>query len=195
MSKTPAEILAERFPGEGDSSREGMPTVGQGFAPPARLLMESEFHWFHPPMQGSTFLGVLSSDALWYAGHYVGGRMRLCRSDRCEQCALGVGRQIRYVVCCVDLSNRQVGFLEVGAGPGDILRKHVAKTGSLRMTIVALSRVSRKKNARLELSIVDESLPGWVRDMGPLDVQSALFQTWARADRLAPVREHTSGSG
>lgn len=189
------EVIEERFEGERDGSSGLVPTIGEGFSPPRRLIDESEFHWFHPPLQGSSYLCVLSREPLWYAGHYVQGRMRLCRGDQCEACRLGIGRQIRYVLCCVDLSTRQIGVLEVGSGPGEVLRHHCEIGGGLRGTVLALGRASRKKNSRLVVEIVREVAPSWTTDLACLDIQGALFSTWSRAEAQSPPKAHNSEEG
>ena len=165
-------------------------TIGEGFEVPPRLLGESEFHWFHPPLQGTAYLCVLSATVTWYAGHYQGGRMRACDGDGCEACLLGLGRQVRYVVCCVNLESRQIGFLEVGVAQGDMLRRIEQDRGGIRNAVLTLGRVSRKKNARIEMDVLNEEAPVWAKDLEALNVQTALFQTWSRARARAPLPAH-----
>lgn len=181
MAKTVTEVLRERFAGEESVVGTLENTIGTGFAVPPRLKGESEFHWFHPPLQGARYLTVLSADVTWYAGHYSQGRMRLCQSESCEMCLLQVGRQVRYVVCAVDLESREVGFLEVGIAGGEVLRRAVEDCGTLRGVVLSLSRLSRKKNSRIEMGVVHEVAPPWSLEISPLNVQAALFQTWSRA--------------
>jgi hypothetical protein len=103
---------------------------------------------------------------------------------------LEIGRQVRFVVCCVDLQGKEVGFLEVGVAGGDVLQRAFHERGSLKGSVLALSRVSRKKNARIELELVHEECPGWAKEVAPLNVQSALHQTWMRAKSKPPVGAH-----
>ena len=110
-------------------------------------------------------------------------------------CLLQIGRQVRYVVCGVDLESRAVGFLEVGVAQGEVLQRAEAATGSLRGVVVALSRVSRKKNSKIEMDVVHEPMPGWAKEIAPLRVQSALFQTWSRARAKDGGRSHSSDGG
>lgn len=175
--------LDRRYEGEVAPGAGDVPTIGSGFEPPARLVQESEFHWFHPPIGGDLILAVLSAEPLWYAGHFTQGRMRPCDGARCEACVLGTGRQIRYVVCAVDLRSRMVGFLEVGSALGEQLKNRAYEYGTLQGCVMVLSRASKKKNARLEMELLREEPPKWAMDIVPLSIQNAMAQTWARARR------------
>jgi hypothetical protein len=179
------EIVKRELPGDPADLELSRPTMGAGWGVPKSVREGSEFHWFHPPATGSLMLAVLSAEPFWYVGHYDRGRMRPCKGDSCEMCLMLKGRQVRFVFCCIDLESRRKGFLEVGSTQGDQLCAEARKRGVLRGVLVALSREARRKNAPLVMDIVRETTPGWVQGEPPLDTQSAMIQTWARAETQA----------
>jgi len=180
MGKSIAEKIRWSM-AEGDQDSEPrLPVIGSGFSVPERLISESEFSWFHPPREGTTYLAVRCKEPVWYAGHFHGGRMKPCGGDGCSMCVLGIGRQIRYVISCVDLRTRTVGFLEVGSVPGQVLRDLYNREGSILGAVVALSRTSRAKQSRIELEVLPEKAPAWSDEVHPVSVELALRNTWAR---------------
>ena len=156
--------------------------VGEGWEPPAAVRDAVEFHWFHVQPGRAVVLCVLSGQPLWYVGHFQNGRMGPCRPAGCESCAKGIGRQLRYVVSCVELSSRQLGVLEVSSSVAELLKQWSLSAGGLRGLIVEIEKASRSKHSRMEASWVHETPPAWVMAMAPLDLKEVLARTWERIE-------------
>jgi len=155
--------------------------VGTGWDLPDEVRDRTEFHWFHVPPGGELLLGCLSPCPLWYVGHYHKGRMRACRGDECPLCAMGTGRQIRWVLSCMDLRTHRVGVLEVGDGPGRVIKDSCGGNGRLRGLILAIRHTSKAKQSRLEVEVIHEPPPPRLMSTEALDLKEVLFSTWDRA--------------
>jgi len=107
--------------------------------------------------------------------------MRACEGAGCELCGCGVGRQIRYLVCCAEVTTGRVGVLEVGRAPGLQLRDRVQGNGGLRGAVFEVCRAARSKHSRLELVFVDEHPGSHLLSLEPLDLESVLRSTWEKA--------------
>lgn len=153
---------------------------GEGWAPPREVREVVEFHWFHVPIGGSIVLCVLSHEPVWYVGHFAQGRMRRCRGELCRYCVDQVGRQIRFVVCGVDIRTRQLGVLEVGSSPMAHIRDRALSRGELRGMVIDVSRPARSKHGRLEVVCLEEAAPSWAVTTEGLDCRVVLEKTWNR---------------
>lgn len=153
---------------------------GSGWSPPPDVRDAVEFHWFHVPVQGALVLCVLSTEPVWYIGHFDVGRMRQCRGDLCRMCVQGVGRQIRYVVSAVELTSRRLGVLELGTAPMMHIRDRALSRGALRGMVIEVSRAGRSKHGRLDISVMEETAPSWATTMEGLDCSVVLDRTWSR---------------
>jgi hypothetical protein len=169
--------------------------VGSGWDPPQDVRDGVEFHWWHVPVGGSLLLCVLSQCPVWYVGHYHLGRMRPCAGRGCDLCALGVGRQLRFVVCAAECSTRRVGVLELGSGPGYQLRDRSASNGGLRGTVLEVARSGRSKHCRLELRFVDEHAGPGLLSLEPLELEEVLRTTWKKEERDREVRSSLTRTG
>lgn len=176
--------------------------VGRGFDVPDVVRESVEWHWFHVAPGGMLELVVLSTEPVWYVGHFVGGRMQRCGGDDCRLCAEEFGRQIRYVVAVGEISTRQVGLVELGRENGLLLaewckpRVQRALDGmrgvsGLRGMVIELSRAGKSKHAPLRMTLQQVAPPGWYeRRTGP-DLQEALRRTWERMSTSGPITEVT----
>jgi len=154
--------------------------LGSGWNPPQEVVDRTEWHWWHVPVGGSLLLCCLSQQPVWYVGHYHGNRMRPCRGAGCELCGLGVGRQLRYVVCAAEVTTRRVGVLELGTGPGYLLRDRALGNGGLRGTVFEVARSGRSKHCRLEIRFVDQHAGAGLLALEPLDLEEVIEGTWRR---------------
>jgi len=163
---------------------------GKGWSPPQEVVDNVEFHWWHVPAGGSLLLCCLSEQPSWYVGHFDRGRMRICAGAGCDLCALGVGRQLRFVLCAAEVTTRRVGVLEVGSSVGYSLRDRALGNGGLRGTIVELSKASRSKHGRMEVHFVDQHPGAALLCLEPLDLAVVLEQTWRRQEAESGVERH-----
>ncbi len=162
--------------------------IGEGFEPPASVRDQVEFHWWHVGNSGSLLLCILSGSPVWYVGHFTGGRMLACTGSGCEHCALGVGRQLRFVVCAAECTTRRVGVLELGSAGGYELRDRAGSNGGLRGVVVEVRRAGKSKHSRLELRFLDEHAGPSLLSLESLDLRSVLETTWKREASRKGVR-------
>jgi len=166
--------------------------VGRGFDIPQDVRDQVDFHWFHVGQTGSLMLACLSPEPIWYVGHFAGGRMVRCGGDGCKWCAEGFGKQLRYVVCCVELGSRTVGVLEVGKPVALALRDRALREGTCRGLVFELARAAKSKHARVEATFLNEMPPTWVAGLAPLDLVEVLDKTWSRQES---AMRHGKGVG
>jgi len=154
--------------------------VGEGWEVPTEVKDRVQFHWFHVYPGKALLLCFLSPAALWYVGHYEGGRMRLCIGEGCELCEKGCGKQIRYVVSAVEVTTRKVGVIEVGESIALTLKDLCSRNGGLRGMIVECMKATKSKHSRMEMVPVHEAPPAWALALAPLDLREVLEKTWQR---------------
>jgi hypothetical protein len=155
---------------------------GEGWDPPKDIKDEVEFHWFKLGKGRRLLLGVLSPRPLWYVGHFHERRMRKCEGAECRLCALGVGKQLRFVFGAVEVSTGLVGIMEVGSSVAAQLKDWVARTGCFRGMLVEMSKPSSSKHSRTELEYKElADPPVWLKHPAP-DLAVCLRRTWARQE-------------
>jgi len=153
---------------------------GQGWDVPTDLKQWSVFHWYKiGPRQGLDCV-ILSSEPLWYLGHYHDGRMWPCSKTDCPFCAEQIGTQVRWVFAVVSLSTRRVGLLEVSDSVAWMLRDWIPRFGALRGMHVFFQRHSHSIKSRIEVEYIDEESVAWWRDLPVPDAQEALDRTWEK---------------
>jgi len=156
--------------------------MGSGWEVPADVRDRVEFHWFHVPISGCLVLGILSAAPAWYVGHFEKGRMRQCIGKGCICCEQGLGSQLRYVVSAVDLSTHQVGVLEFGASVAELIRQWASGFGYLRGMMIEISRATKSKHSRMEVSMIRDPPKAWVLATESLDLNEVLERTWERQE-------------
>lgn len=156
--------------------------LGSGWEVPGEIKDKVEFHWFHVPITGALVLAILSVSPVWYVGHFEKGRMRQCSGQGCEFCARGLGRQLRYIVSCMDPSTRQIGVLEFGSTVAQLIKQWSSGLGFMRGMIIEISRAHKSKHSRMEVNLIKETAPGYVHSTEPLDLEAVLVRTWERQD-------------
>ena len=156
--------------------------VGIGWEVPTDVRDRVEFHWFHVPVSGALVLCVLSNVPVWYVGHFDKGRMRQCTGKGCECCARGLGTQLRYLVSAVDVSSRQVGVFEFGQSVSTLIKQWSSGLGFLKGMIIEVTRVSKSKHSRMEVSMIREHTMPWCMALEGLPLEEVLERTWERAD-------------
>lgn len=154
--------------------------IGMGWGIPDSVRDVVEFHWFHVPTGGALLLCCVSREPAWYLGHFHQGRMRRCPGTGCELCARQIGRQVRFIVSCVELTTRRVGVLELGVGPAKLLEQWAASNGGLRGVSFELTRASKAKHSRLELTPVREHPGAWVDEVQAVNLGEVMQKTWNR---------------
>lgn len=65
---------------------------------------------------GERRIVALADEPFLYVGHWFQGAMRPCAGDECRMCGLGVGRQMRYVLECVEVGTWRLCVWEFTAG-------------------------------------------------------------------------------
>ena len=125
-------------------------------------------------------LCALSREPAWYLGHFSQGRMRRCFGAGCEMCQARIGRQIRFVISCVELNTRRVGVVELGVTPAKQVEEWAASNGGLRGVCFTMRRASRAKQARHELEVVREYPGDWVNDLQGINLGEVMSKTWDR---------------
>jgi len=160
--------------------------IGSGFDLPPGAEPWSDFHWFQASTKGVLILVFLSSEPIWYTGHYVSGRMAPCAGGGCDYCATGIGAQVRYCVACADTTTRRTGLIEFGRSNGLLLRDWMARTGSLRGMVIEVSKHSKNVQSRTEVRYIDMPCEPWYNTIETPDVSTALFLTWHKAGFRMP---------
>jgi hypothetical protein len=154
--------------------------VGDGWDPPAAVRDRCEFHWFHVSPGSVLVIVVLSAAPSWYVGHFDAGRMRRCEGPVCALCAKGVGRQLRYVFSCVEISTHQNGVVEVSKSVAELLREWAARKCGFRGMVLQLEKATKSKHSRMEVKYIDRDAPVWASEVEAVDVLEALEATWER---------------
>lgn len=157
-----------------------MEHVGEGWEVPLEVKERVQFHWFHVSPGTELLLVVLSNVPLWYVGHFRGGRMEVCAREKCQSCAAGIGRQVRYVVCCVEMLTQRIGVLEVSESVANLVKQWSVPNNGSRGLILGLRKVTRAKNSRTDVELVKESAPAWAMALEPLDLHEVLAKTWEK---------------
>jgi len=161
--------------------------VGDGWELPPGSEPWSDFHWFQPSVRESMELVILSSEPIWYTGHYVGGRMCPCIGTGCEYCAAGIGAQVRYVFAVAETRSRRSGLIEFGRSNGYLIREWIGRSGQLRGMMLEVSKHGRSLQSRTEIAYVEHVCPPWYLGIPVPDVQLALFLTWHKAGMAMPA--------
>jgi len=154
--------------------------AGEGWDPPTAVRDRCEFHWFHVTPGNVIVVVVLSQAPVWYVGHFEKGRMRRCDGPGCEMCAQGLGRQLRYVFCAVEISTRQNGLMEVSKSVAELLRDWSARNGGFRGMVLQVEKASKSKHSRMEVRFLDRNPPSWASEVQAVDILEALENTWSR---------------
>jgi len=154
--------------------------VGDGWDPPDAVRERCEFHWFHVVPGTVLVVCVLSGAPAWYVGHFEKGRMKKCEGPTCSMCAQGIGRQLRYVFGCVEVSTRQNGLVEVSKSVAELLREWAARKCGFRGMVLQLEKATKSKHSRMEVKYVDRDPPSWASELEPINVLEALESTWDR---------------
>jgi hypothetical protein len=154
--------------------------VGEGWDVPADVKDRVQFHWFHVSPGGALLLVVLSNAPVWYIGHFRQGRMQPCDRNGCESCAAGIGRQVRYVMCAVEVTTHQVGVLEISESVANLVREWSVPHNGSRGLMVELRKATKAKNSRMVVELVKEHPPAWALALQPLDLHEVLSKTWEK---------------
>lgn len=157
-----------------------MTGFGEGWDVPVEVRDRVQFHWFHVAPGQCLVLVVLSNKPLWYVGHFRSGRMQPCERNGCQSCAAGIGRQIRFVVSCVEITTKRMGVLEVSESVGQLIRSWAQARDGSRGLILELRKATRSKHSRMEVERIDEHPPAWALAMEPLDLQEVVARTWEK---------------
>lgn len=157
--------------------------VGRGWDPPDEVRDRVEFHWFHVVPGRSLLLCMLSTEPLWYVGHFEKGRMRPCLGAGCEPCTRGVGTQLRYVVSAVEVTTKQLGVIEMSKSVALAVKDFASSNGGLHGLLVEFVKSARSKHSRMECMFLNEHAPGWAFAMQGLDLAEVLARTWERQER------------
>jgi len=160
--------------------------VGEGWDLTPGAEPWSDFHWFQASTRGVLVLVVLSESAVWYTGHFVGGRMCPCIGHGCDFCAAAIGAQVRYCVSCAEVTSRRVGLIEFGRSNGLLLRDWTPRAGGLRGMTIEVSKHSKSVQSRTELAYVDRICEPWFLSLGVPDPCLALYLTWQKAGMAMP---------
>jgi hypothetical protein len=158
--------------------------VGAGWEVPTDVRDRVEFHWFHVPKSGALVLAILSQVPVWYVGHFDSGRMKECGGIGCDLCSKGIGRQLRYVVSAVDISTKQVGVFEFGSSVSLLIKQWASGLGYLHGMIIEVTRASKSKHSRMEISLIREHPMSWVMSLEGLPLEEVLERTWERAETI-----------
>ncbi len=161
--------------------------IGSGWEVPAEDTPWSLFHWFRVSPRGDLVLVVLSEEVLWYAGHFLDGRMIPCLGRECEMCRQGIAGQVRYVFAAAEISTHRVGMMEVGRSVGDLIRDWVGRHGGLQGMVLEFSKHSHSKQSRTEVKYIDREESPWYRQAPVPDVKAALRLTWKKAGFALPA--------
>jgi hypothetical protein len=157
-----------------------MEHVGEGWDVPLDVKERVQFHWFHVVPGSELLLVVLSNVPIWYVGHFRAGRMELCDHEKCQSCAAGVGRQVRYVMCCVEMTTHRLGVLEISESVANLVRAWSVPNNGSRGLILELSKATRAKHSRMEIGLLKEHPPAWAMALEPLDLHEVLEKTWEK---------------
>lgn len=161
--------------------------VGSGWEIPAEDTPWSQFHWFRVSPRGDLVLVVLSDEVLWYAGHFLEGRMCPCLGKECELCKQGIAGQVRYVFAAAEISSHRIGLMEVGRGVGELIRNWEPRHDGLRGMVLQFSKHSHAKQSRTEVTYVDRPQSPWYLQIAAPDVRTALRLTWKKAGFQLPA--------
>lgn len=157
-----------------------MEHVGEGWEVPADVRDRVQFHWFHIAPGQVAVLVILSNAPVWYVGHFKAGRMQPCEMNGCQSCAAGIGRQVRYVMCAVEIATHRVGVLEISESVANLVREWAVPNSGSRGLIVELSKATRSKHSRMEVELIKEHPPAWALALEPLDLYEVLARTWEK---------------
>jgi len=140
-----------------------MGEVGSGFAGFDEGRVGPSWHWLHPrPGEVVDWL-VVSSEPLWFTGHFQAGRMMVCNTNLCSMCALGVGKQRRWVLVGIDRKSKEVQAWEFGDSVAEKVRAWAEKYGSCIGLNLEIRRAGDSVHSKLlvecmEVRKVSESL-------------------------------------
>lgn len=129
---------------------------------------------------------VLSEEVLWYAGHFLEGRMCPCLGKECELCRQGIAGQVRYVFAAAEVSSHRPGLMEVGRGVGEQLRDWVPRHEGLRGMVLSFSKHSHAKQSRTVVQYIERDENPWYRQVEVPDIKQALRLTWKKAGFKVP---------
>lgn len=163
-----------------------MSIVGEGWDLPQGSDAWNDFTWWK--ISGSRVLNlvILVDSPVWYAGHFYKGRMRPCQGENCKMCADGVGKQLRYVICGMEISAGTVGLLELGRSVALELRDLGIRYERLRGLVVEFGKVSYSKQSRMTVTAhPGHEVIGWASAAVP-DIKTALRNTWLKAGEQIP---------
>jgi hypothetical protein len=154
--------------------------VGEGWDVPFEVKDRVAFHWFHVVPGSRLLLVMLSLRPLWYVGHFDKGRMDRCIGDGCVKCQLGVGKQLRYVISCAEMTTKRIGVIEISESVAALLKQWAVPNGGARGLILEFSKATKSKHSRMEIARIDEHPPAWAMAMEALDLHEVLANTWDR---------------
>jgi hypothetical protein len=86
------------------------------------------------------------------------------------------------VLSCVELTTRRVGVLELGVNPAKMIEQWAASNGGLRGVCFELTRASKSKNSRLEISVVREYPGDWIDDVQGVNLGECMTRTFDRVN-------------
>lgn len=162
-----------------------MTSVGDGWSVPEEVTPGGLWSWVHIRPGSALRLVVTSESPVWYAGHFVNGRMRPCPGRECGYCEKGVGVQVRFVFGVARMDDRREGLIELGQSVANVIKAWIPRRGSLRGMVLCFGRYSASRQSRIEVEYCEESMPDWLGECRQPDLRAALELTW--------VRERTAG--
>lgn len=172
-----------------------MATYGKGWDVPPEADSIGDFRWWKLGGNRVLKLVIVSHEAFYYKGHYVGKRMIPCSGDNCALCAKGIGGQLRFVFAAAELDTHQMGLIELGRSVGLEIRDLVARHGQLRGMPIELSRLSYSRNSRMEVEYVDREIGNWWYELAVPDAKKALEATWLRQGKEPDKPEDKAPDG
>lgn len=162
-----------------------LPKVESGFGLPEGNDGWTDWTWFHAGYPRPLRLTILCAAPVNYSGHFRKGRMVPCLGESCPLCEMGLGNQARYVFSVVDWETRRVGLLELGRGHALQIQDWMARSDGLRGMSIEIVRSSVKKQSSLEMTLVEEPSPLYLKHLEGPDLARAVKSTWERSVRTS----------
>jgi hypothetical protein len=96
---------------------------------------------------------VLSTQPVWYVGHWVGNRMQRHWDGACVWCEQRRGRKYRYCFSVLDADTRAPGLLELGAATAEVIMAAAEAAGRLRGLVFSLRKDGGKERGRVLVTL------------------------------------------
>lgn len=144
---------------------------------PAEIDLPNPWEILRVGARGLPTALVLSPDTMGAYCHYWGGRTRLCLKSGCEPCSKGnVARWRGYIAVLVGI-NRATRLLELTPPCIPPIDRYLKEWGTLRGSIITLTRKGRIDNGQLECVFAEKPVAGNGLPADP-DVAAHVVRIW-----------------